>query len=209
MKKIPFATIVLAIVAGATIMFGGFHYSEARHNDSSLYRKIRKLDDDAVEKIANPIMFGVALGDIQDTFGDPRSGGRTHEGVDIFAPRGAIIASPTEAVVTKIADKGLGGIQVWTANPGGHSYYYAHMNGVFEDLEVGDELDAGDIIGFVGDTGNAQGTSPHLHFGIYTNDREVLNPYEMITKNFSNKKKISLLEDYIEFLQDKLRREKR
>jgi len=204
MKK--YLSFFVIIIIFAAVTTSNPKSAEASHNSNNIYKKIEKLDDDPVEKIALPIMYGVSVENLQDTFGDSRSGGRTHEGIDIFAARGTIIATPTEAVVTKTADKGLGGVQVWTANPGGESYYYAHMNAIWPDLKVGDELEKGDPIGFVGDTGNALGTSPHLHLGIYSKDREVINPYERITKTFTIDTIIDALKDYVEILRDELKK---
>ena len=171
-------------------------------NSSSLQKKINKLDNDSVEEMAIPIMYGVNINQIFDSFGDPRSGGRSHEGIDIFAPRGTLIATPTEAVVTKIVDEdeGLGGLQVWTANPGEESFYYAHLNDIWHELEVGDELKIGDPIGFVGNTGNANLASPHLHLGIYDDDRNPINPYDRLTKTFDLEHIINALTEYIEYL---------
>ena len=204
MKK--YLSFFVIIIIFAAVTTSNPKSAEASHNSNNIYKKIEKLDDDPVEKIALPIMYGVSVENLQDTFGDSRSGGRTHEGIDIFAARGTIIATPTEAVVTKTADKGLGGVQVWTANPGGESYYYAHMNAIWPDLKVGDELEKGDPIGFVGDTGNALGTSPHLHLRIYSKDREVINPYERITKTFTIDTIIDALKDYVEILRDELKK---
>lgn len=180
-------------------------YSFASYRDSSGFsRSINKLDDDIVEKMPIPIVFGVNQINLVDAFDQARSGGRVHEAIDIFAPRGALVASPTEAVVTRIADQGLGGIQVWTANPGNEEYYFAHLDSVYSELEEGDVLEPGDLIGFVGNTGNASGGSTHLHFAIYSEDRDMENPYPRLTKTFDTKERIAILINYIEYLQEKL-----
>ena len=194
-----FITVIVAVV----FLFPQLTFASHR-DSSSLETKINRLDSESVEELAIPIMYGVGVVHLVDSFGDPRSGGRGHEGIDIFAPRGTLIASPTEAVVTKIEDSGFGGIQVWTANPGEESFYYAHLDGVWPELEVGDELDPGDPIGFVGNTGNASSASPHLHLGIYDNDRNAINPYERLTKTFDLEDIIKILTDYINYLKDEL-----
>ncbi len=109
----------------------------------------------------------VQSGRIADTWGGIRSGGRRHEGVDIFAPRGAPVRSSTDALVLAVRDQGIGGKQVWTLGPGGERHYYAHLDSWAADLQRLDRLRTGDLIGHVGDTGNAKGTPPHLHYGIY------------------------------------------
>ena len=118
-----------------------------------------------------PVMVeGVDAGRIADTWGAARSQGRTHEGVDIFAPRGTPVVSSTRGVVARVADYGLGGKQVWVIGPAGERHYYAHLDGWADGLHVGQRLRAGEAEGQVGDTGNARGTPPHLHYGIYAQD---------------------------------------
>ncbi len=105
--------------------------------------------------------------DFNDTWGEARSEGRTHEGTDIFAKRGTLVISPTEAIVSRIATSTLGGNIVYTINPGNERFYFAHLDKVDSFLVEGMIISKGTIIGTVGNTGNASGTPPHLHFGIY------------------------------------------
>lgn len=164
---------------------------------SSTRRKIDKLDDDEVEDLKIPVLLGVDVDDLDDTWGDARSNGRTHEGIDIFVPRGAFIVSPTEAVVTNIEEGGLGGKVVYTANPGGETYYYAHLDDWADDLDEGDELDPGDLIGYVGNTGNASGGSTHLHFTIYTEDGAE-NPFPRLTETFDLDERIDAIDQILD-----------
>jgi len=110
---------------------------------------------------------GVSAARVADTYGAPRGRDRSHEGVDIFAPRGTPVRSTTDGLVVGVRDAGLGGKQVWVMGPGRHRHYYAHLDGFAEFLEVGDLVRPGDTLGVVGDTGNARGTPPHLHYGVY------------------------------------------
>jgi len=110
---------------------------------------------------------GVAARRIADTFGAPRGRDRRHEGVDIFAPRGTPVLSSTMGVVVAVREGGLGGRQVWVLGPGRERHYYAHLDDWADGLAEGDLLLPGDPLGIVGDTGNARGTPPHLHYGIY------------------------------------------
>ncbi|MET0328913.1 MAG: M23 family metallopeptidase [Luteimonas sp.] len=110
---------------------------------------------------------GVGADRIADTFGAPRGRDRQHEGVDIFAPRGTPVRSATAGLVVGLREAGLGGKQVWVMGPGRQRHYYAHLDGFAELLEVGDLVRPGDALGIVGDTGNARGTPPHLHYGVY------------------------------------------
>jgi murein DD-endopeptidase MepM/ murein hydrolase activator NlpD/SH3-like domain-containing protein len=116
---------------------------------------------------------GVDQGALQSVFGALRDAGRrTHEGVDIFAPRG----TPALAVVDGVAradTNRLGGKVVWLrAAFGGPTFYYAHLDRWAFDGSA--RVRRGDVVGFVGNTGNARTTSPHLHFGIY--DRHAIDP---------------------------------
>ncbi|WP_370563359.1 M23 family metallopeptidase [Luteimonas salinilitoris] len=107
---------------------------------------------------------------IADTFGDPRGADRSHEGVDIFAPRGADVVSATPGIVTAVREGGLGGRQVWVMGPARERHYYAHLDDWAPGLAAGDVVWPGTLLGSVGDSGNARGTSPHLHYGIYAAD---------------------------------------
>lgn len=113
---------------------------------------------------------GVGPDRVADTFGAPRGSDRTHAGVDIFAPRGTPVQSATRGLVVSIRDTGLGGKQVWVLGPARERHYYAHLDGWKPGLEEGDVLEPGDLLGFVGTTGNARDTPPHLHYGIYGGD---------------------------------------
>lgn len=113
---------------------------------------------------------GVAAHRIAATFGVARGRDRRHTGVDIFAARGTTVRSATRGVVVSIRNAGLGGRQVWVLGPARERYYYAHLDTWAPGLRVGDVVAAGDRLGAVGDSGNARGTPPHLHFGVYGSD---------------------------------------
>ena len=126
-------------------------------------------------KIAVPVV-SVPAADIADTYGAPRGSDRSHQGVDIFAPRGTYIRSATEGIVMRIGKNRLGGTIVFIIGPAGERYYYAHLDSVDPELSVGQIVSTTTLIGRVGTTGNAVGTPPHLHFGIYGNGG-ALNPF--------------------------------
>jgi len=113
---------------------------------------------------------GVDLRRIASTFGAPRGRDRTHAGIDIFAARGTAVRSTTRGLVVSVRDGGLGGRQVWVLGPAHQRHYYAHLQDWAPRLATGRVVDAGDLLGTVGDTGNARGTPPHLHYGIYGSD---------------------------------------
>ncbi|WP_102125533.1 M23 family metallopeptidase [Deinococcus planocerae] len=116
--------------------------------------------------------------DFVDTWGAARSEGRRHEGVDIFAPRGTPIRATTRGVVLGVGENRLGGRTVMILGPGGQRHYYAHLDR-YADLREGQWVEAGDVVGYVGDSGNARGTPPHLHYGIYTAGGAI-NPYPFL-----------------------------
>ena len=117
---------------------------------------------------------------ISSFFGDPRDGGsREHPGVDIFAPRHTPVWAPSNASVTRVGEGDIGGRYVWLYDSRRSMYlYFAHLE--TREVERGDQVSAGQLIGTVGNTGNARYTPPHLHFGIYSNGP--IDPYHFIAE---------------------------
>jgi murein DD-endopeptidase MepM/ murein hydrolase activator NlpD len=115
---------------------------------------------------------------VANSWGAARGGGRRHEGIDIFAPKGTPVVSTTRGVVMRVGTNRLGGQIVGVLGPGLEWHYYAHLDR-FGTFREGDIVDAGDVLGYVGNTGNARGTPPHLHYGIY--HRGAKNPYPRLT----------------------------
>ncbi|MDQ5954435.1 MAG: Peptidase protein [Patescibacteria group bacterium] len=174
----------------------------ARHRGgSSLQNKINDLGNDRVDDLPVPLLFGTTPNNIVRNFGDPRSGGRKHEGLDIMAPKGTPIASPTEAVVTRIGEGDSAGLYVYTANPGGESMAYMHLDS-FADIDEGDVLKVGEIIGYVGNTGNAISTAPHLHYELHDDDGDAVDPFPRLTKIFILKDKIESLLQALDEMND-------
>ena len=116
---------------------------------------------------------------IASSFGDPRdAGGRDHQGIDIFAPRGTRVVAAADGWVSSASVNNLGGNVVWIRTSRGQSHYYAHLN---EQLvSAGTHVRAGEPIGTVGNTGNARATAPHLHFGIYRRGLGAIDPFPFI-----------------------------
>ena len=122
---------------------------------------------------------GVSVRNVRDTFGAPRPGDRKHQGIDIFAPRGTPVVSTTRGIVSRVGENRLGGTVVWVLGPGGDRHYYAHLDSV-ADIRIGQRIDAGQVLGTVGTTGNARGTPPHLHYGIYRRVSGAINPFPLL-----------------------------
>ena len=115
-------------------------------------------------------------------FGDPRDAGRReHHGVDIFAPRHTPITAPAQGTVRRVGESGIGGNVIWLWDSKRYLYYYfAHL----QDFHVKkyDRVNVGQVIGTVGNTGNARTTKPHLHFGIYASGIGPVDPWFYIAK---------------------------
>lgn len=125
-------------------------------------------------------VVGIRPLDIFDSWGAPRDGGkRPHRGIDIFASRGTGVVAVASGIISYIGDQPKGGHSLWLTTENGTSFYYAHLDrwapGIYEGMEV----ESGDLLGYVGNTGNALTTPPHLHFGINHLD-EMVNPYPVL-----------------------------
>jgi murein DD-endopeptidase MepM/ murein hydrolase activator NlpD len=118
---------------------------------------------------------GVTARAIGGTWGEARDGGRRHEGIDIFARRGTPAVAAVDGWVTAQTSNALGGNVVWIWSlRHGVALYYAHLDR--HAVSPGDRVRAGDVVGYVGNTGNARGTSPHLHFGVYARPGGAIDP---------------------------------
>lgn len=118
------------------------------------------------------------------TFGAPRMFGtefaHAHQGTDILADFGTPLYAAERGVVTKMGVDLLGGQKLWIKGESGTSYYYAHLQAFEPGIVAGSLVDAGAVVGSVGDTGNARGGVPHLHFEIHPNDGPAVDPYPLL-----------------------------
>lgn len=116
-----------------------------------------------------------------DSFGAPRSGGRTHKGNDLVAPFGTPLVAIESGVIFQLDDvpAGLGGVDVWLRGDSGTSYYYAHNS--TNVVALGQRVAVGQVIAYVGDTGNAEG-SPQLHFEIHPGGGAAVDPYPRLSE---------------------------
>lgn len=132
----------------------------------------------APSSVMIPVM-NVQKKQIPNTWGMPRSEGRSHQGVDIFAPRGTPVLSATEGIVFRVGTNRLGGQVINVLGPGRQVHYYAHLDryGAFKE---GDFVMPGEILGYVGNTGNARDTPSHLHYGVYDPVRGAINPWPLL-----------------------------
>lgn len=121
---------------------------------------------------------GVRSNALRDSWHADRGRGRRHEGMDIFAARGTPVLATTEGIVARIGRNTLGGKVVWVLGPGAQRHYYAHLDG-FAGVVAGQRVQAGTLLGYVGNTGNARATPSHLHYGIYT-PAGAINPFPLL-----------------------------
>lgn len=137
--------------------------------------------------LAIPVV-GVERNALYDSFTDGR-GARKHEALDIHAPRGTPVIATGDGCVVKLFRSVPGGITLYQFDPAGNfSYYYAHLDRYADDVKEGMQVARGDILGYVGTTGNAAANAPHLHFAIFRLGLEKrwwagtpINPYAVFT----------------------------
>jgi len=114
-----------------------------------------------------PPIRGLGLANLRDAFEEVHSG-RLHEAIDILEPRGTPVRAVVSGTVRKLFLSKPGGRTIYQFDElGVYCYYYAHLDGYVEGLREGMRVESGDVIGFVGSTGNADPRAPHLHFAIF------------------------------------------
>jgi murein DD-endopeptidase MepM/ murein hydrolase activator NlpD len=133
---------------------------------------------------------GVAADRLVNTFNDSRAVGRRHDAIDIMAPRGTEVRAVDEGSIAKLFTSKAGGLTIYQFDPTQtFSYYYAHLDHYAPGLAEGQPVRRGQLLGFVGSTGNASSDAPHLHFAIARlgTDRawwkgDPINPYPLLAK---------------------------
>jgi murein DD-endopeptidase MepM/ murein hydrolase activator NlpD len=131
---------------------------------------------------------GVTSAQLRDTFNFARAGGRVHDAIDIHAPRGTPVRATADGTIRKLHSSERGGLSLYQMDDDGRTrYYYAHLDQYAEGIGEGRRVRRGEVIGYVGDTGNAQPGDYHLHFSIaILDDRSRwwqgtnVNPYDVL-----------------------------
>ncbi len=132
---------------------------------------------------------GVKANQLSDTFIQARGAGRAHDAIDILAPRGTPVRAVDDGKVVKLFNSKPGGLTVYQFDPGEKfAYYYAHLDRYAPGLAEGQQLKRGELVGYVGSSGNANPAAPHLHFAIFVLGPEkhwwqgtAINPYPFLT----------------------------
>jgi murein DD-endopeptidase MepM/ murein hydrolase activator NlpD len=149
------------------------------------------LASDSAYFRAHPLMVpveGVSPSALTDTFHEARSGGRIHMATDILAMRGTPVLAAAPGRIIKLANSGAGGITIYVADASGrYVEYYAHLTGYAPNVKEGLQVDEGDVIGFVGTTGNASPDAPHLHFQVMRSDANYWNGTPIDVRLFMTK----------------------
>lgn len=133
---------------------------------------------------------GVTSAQLRDTFSEARSEGRVHEALDIMAPSGTPVLAVADGTVEKLFTSVPGGLTIYQFEPTGrYAYYYAHLDRYADGLQEKQAIRRGEVIGYVGSTGNADPSAPHLHFAIFELGPErqwwkgtAINPYPVFTR---------------------------
>jgi peptidoglycan LD-endopeptidase LytH len=193
-------TVMLAITAYAAItgialtdaFYGGWPEPAARRTPASSpapARPIPAARNVAVTPgLAIPVQ-GVGPGELTRQFDEQRSGGRLHRAIDIRAERGTPVLAADDGSIARLAENRLGGLTIYQFDPAKRRvYYYAHLQGYARGLAEGAAVRSGDVIGYVGTTGNAPEHAPHLHFAVTALEEgedwwegTPLDPYDLLT----------------------------
>jgi len=149
------------------------------------------LPSDSAYFRAHPLMVpveGIEPSELTDTFHEARSGGRIHMATDIMAMRGTPVLAAANGRIIKLANGGAGGITIYVADASGrYVHYYAHLMGYAPNVKEGLGVREGDVIGFVGTTGNASPNAPHLHFQVMRSDANYWNGTPIDVRGFITK----------------------
>jgi murein DD-endopeptidase MepM/ murein hydrolase activator NlpD len=125
-----------------------------------------------------PIVGGASF---SNDWGGPRPGGRRHQGIDLFAKTGTPIVAISDGTLFKVGWNRVGGWRLWLRDKWGNEFYHAHLSAFAPAAQEGATVTAGTVIGFVGNTGDARNTPPHVHFEIHPGGGDPIPPFSYVS----------------------------
>jgi murein DD-endopeptidase MepM/ murein hydrolase activator NlpD len=145
------------------------------------------LEDLRRRNLTLPVV-GIKREDLRNSFNELRGGTRRHEAIDVLAPRNTPVLAVEDGKIARLFYSQAGGITVYQFDPtASYVYYYAHLERYTEGLKEGDAIQRGQVIAYVGTTGNAPRNTPHLHFAIFrlTDEKKwwegtAIDPYSVL-----------------------------
>jgi murein DD-endopeptidase MepM/ murein hydrolase activator NlpD len=160
---------------------------EMKSNETATAMSADTVEELRRRSLTLPVQ-GIRKEELRDTFNEKRGASRRHEAIDILAPRNTPVFAVEDGEIAKLFFSAAGGITIYQFDPDeDYVYYYAHLERYAEGLEEGDDVKRGQIIGYVGTTGNAPRDTPHLHFAIFktTDDKRwwqgtPIDPYSVL-----------------------------
>lgn len=165
------------------------HRAKAKHKKKSVRQKLESALSKKERAWRSELLgmkgyaFPVAgKHDFTDTYGAPRSDVPAHVGVDIFASFGTPIVAVADGRIYRVGTLKIAGNRFWLRDKKGFRYFYAHLSDFAAAAYNGADVHAGEVIGFVGNTGDAEPTPPHLHFEVHMPDGAVVNPTPFASK---------------------------
>ena len=141
---------------------------------------VRSFEDTFPHQLDSfPVVGPVAY---TDDYGAARSGGRSHDGNDLMADRAQKLLAVEAGTLVSVGYSSLSGNKIWLVAEDGAAYFYAHLDSFAPGISEGKTVWAGQVLGTVGNTGNASGGAPHLHFEIHPGGRAAssINPYDLL-----------------------------
>jgi len=159
--------IVVAAFAAAVLIAAYAASGERREKTVDVRTPVDRItvEEASPDGIIIPVA-GIHRSDLHDNFADPRTG-HVHNALDIMAPRGTPVVAAVDGTVRKLFTSRAGGLTIYQFDRSEEKvYYYAHLDRYADGLREGERIARGDVIGYVGTTGNAPANSPHLHFAI-------------------------------------------
>jgi len=158
--------------------------TKAKSSKSTTTTAHKKAPDPVVDTSAGWMFPVQGANSFVDSFGAPRSGGRSHKGTDIMCARNTPLVAVVDGVIrsTSPRDSGLGGITIWLKGDDRKTSYYAYLSSIKSGISKGVRVSAGEVIGYAGNTGNAAGGPVHLHFEIHPGGGAAVDPYPTLIK---------------------------